>query len=51
MATRGKPLDAQTIMMIQRLRPSLSLRQTARAARVSLPTVVKYARSMPTRKQ
>ncbi len=43
MAQRGRPLDAATMRQIQRLRPVLSLRQTARETGTSRPTVVKYA--------
>lgn len=42
MADRGKPLDVATIRRIQRLRETMSIRQTAKAAQVDRHTVRKY---------
>jgi hypothetical protein len=52
MAQRGRPLDAYTIAQIQRLRPVLSLRKTAREADVAQNTVIKYSKTIrrPTQK-
>jgi DNA invertase Pin-like site-specific DNA recombinase len=45
MATSGRPVDNQTRQQIQRLRENgVSVRETARAARVSAPTVQKIFR-------
>lgn len=44
MALRGTPLPMAVILRIVRLRASLSVRATARAAAVSPATVQKYAR-------
>jgi DNA invertase Pin-like site-specific DNA recombinase len=42
MATPGRPIDNQTRQQIQRLRSNgVSVRDTARAAQVSIPTVQK----------
>ncbi len=43
MAQRGTPIPASTMTRVIKLRAVLSLRQTAREAGVSPPTVIKYA--------
>jgi hypothetical protein len=44
MAVRGKPLPVGTILLIQRLGRNVSIRQTARMARVDRNTARKYLR-------
>lgn len=44
MATRGKPIPAQTVRHIQQLRAATSVRKAARAADVDKNTVMKYTR-------